>query len=370
MNIRRLVIVFVVVNVCAGQGVQSTASEQRLAPTSVYAVNSQLKNDKGKVAKDISGIACMPPSASKRLCVVIDDDGRNAQFATLEGATIAGGQKVPLIGKEPSETTVGQPPKGIACKGGIGKFKELDGEGVAIAKPYFYIAGSHGCSRKKAKFRLSTFILARFQVDDAGRVLDVSGKAVAPGALTPAVAETTYRLSEALRAAPGVGIYFGQDLMDENGLNVEAVAIAGDRLIAGLRAPVSEGGRAFLVSVSIDYLFAKDEPSPPRIDVTALPLGNGTGIRGLARLDDGRLLILVGPAQGQDAIPYSIWLTDLVSSAPPQQLGTLEAVEQDGESGKAEGILILGAEPNELRVGVLFDGLPNGAMRGYRVPLR
>jgi hypothetical protein len=54
------------------------------------------------------------------------------------------------------------------CSAGNGKFKDLDGEAVAYANSYFYVAGSHGCSRNSFKFHPSAFLLVRLPVDETG----------------------------------------------------------------------------------------------------------------------------------------------------------------------------------------------------------
>jgi Protein of unknown function (DUF3616) len=123
------------------------------------------------------------------------------------------------------------------------KSGDLDGEVVAYALPYFYIAGSHGCSRHSNKFHSSAFILARIpenQVTTAAidRTYSFDSSSVA----------TTYRLSEALAAISQIRPYFTRDLMSSNGLNVEGLAVAGGKLFAGLRAPTL-GGTHLAISV-------------------------------------------------------------------------------------------------------------------------
>src|SRR5262249_29164669 len=132
----------------------------------------------------------------------------------------------------------GVAPSGLGCTGGQASFKDLDGEAVSYAAPYFYIVGSHGCSRKKAKFRISTFLLTRLKVDAAGAVVGPVG--------------ASFRLSDALSQG-AFGAYFGKDL-DTGGLNVEGLAVIQDKLYAGLRAP-SLAGTAGIVVVSVAALF-------------------------------------------------------------------------------------------------------------------
>jgi Protein of unknown function (DUF3616) len=73
---------------------------------------------------------------------------------------------------------------------------------------------------------------------------------------------------------------------------LKAFAIKGGRLFAGFRAPTLENGRAAVLSVSLDYLFGEGRPDQKLFRV---PLGNAKGVRDLAPLDDG-ILILAGPS--------------------------------------------------------------------------
>src|SRR5262249_9607416 len=129
-----------------------------LEPVRKLHVESSLTDDDGEVATDISGMACMPSVSATRSCLVINDQDRSAQFVTIEGDRVIGGPRLPLIEKQPPDAIIGQEPREVDCSGGKAKFKDLDGEGVAFAESYYYVAGSHGCSRNKDKFRLSSFI--------------------------------------------------------------------------------------------------------------------------------------------------------------------------------------------------------------------
>src|SRR4051812_16041501 len=73
-----------------------------------------------------------------------------------------------------------------------GKFKNLDGEGVAYSEPYFYVVGSHGCARHEKKANLSSLILARVHVDSEGKMVGDGSTSV----------ETTYRLNDIFRNNP------------------------------------------------------------------------------------------------------------------------------------------------------------------------
>lgn len=305
-----------------------------------YAVDGHF-SDENEAATNLSGIACMPSEGvAPRRCLVIDDEEKFAQWATIDDQQhrITPGSRVPLIGGDPPEAAVGTRPD-ASCPDGPGGFKEFDGEAVAYAAPYFYVAGSHGCSRNSGKFRLSSFLLARVSPQDGGA----------------ATVDLTWRLGEALQDVAEVRPYFGKALTEANGLNIEGMAVIGDTLYAGLRAPSLEGS-AYLISVSLDALFAPGDLSAKPVP---LALGPNAGIRDLAALPDGRLLVLSGPAQEQPDVPASLFV------AKPLSAGSLQRLDiQIGVAGaKAEAAAIRDAGGGRLNVLVLYDGLPDGGPR-------
>jgi hypothetical protein len=233
------------------------AVAETLVPVGRLNADGDFAGKKGRTAEDVSGLACMPGPSGARRCLLINDEGGFAQFALIAENRITPGATLPIIGEAPAAATLGRPP-GPLCKA-PGAFAELDGEAVAYADGAFYVAGSHGCSRKKGEFRLSSFHLARIRVDAAG---SPSGGV-----------ELSYRLSDMLKLAGAAAPYFGRSLMQEDGLNIEGIAVTGETLWAGLRAP-SLGGRAFILAASLSALFAPGhEPAgvPPRL--IAVPVG-------------------------------------------------------------------------------------------------
>ena len=344
-----------------------------VTPLRAYAVEGVFQTAERPPARDLSGIACKPApeGAAQRLCVLINDSDRFAQVATLADGRITPGPTVALLGDQASPATVGAPPQGMACSAGEAGFSDLDGEAVAYAEPFFYVLGSHGCSRKR-EYRPSRFLLARVRLDDQGRAMDQSGHGAESSANALRLVETTFRLSEALRAAEPVGAHFGLDLGGPNGINVEGLAVLDGILYAGLRAP-SLDGQAFLVSTSATALFTSDAPLAAK--VLRLALGPDMGVRDLAPLPDGRLLVLAGPAQDQIEVDFALFALDLRDGGLTR-LATLDdpggtcTPRPRAVSGKPEAVLPLGFDENRLNVLILFDSLPNGAPCEYSVPLR
>jgi hypothetical protein len=251
------------------------------------------------------------------------------------------------------------------------EFKDFDGEAVAYAAPYFYVIGSHGCGRKHGAFHPSSFILARIRVDSQGRPVDAQGRQVSEAASGDAV-ETTYRISDLLQHPSAVSPFFGKRLEEVyNGLNIEGLAVVGDKLFVGLRAPSVEG-KAYIVGASLIDLFAPgNAPAAGKPEVIAIQLGPKTsrmGIRDLAPYKD-RLLVLAGPAQHQSDVSYSLFIVEPRRGVRPTPIAAIPDVIEDSKRLSAESLTILNAQDDELRILIMFDGPKNGEPREYRVSL-
>jgi hypothetical protein len=321
-----------------------------------------LTDDDGQEATNVSGISCQPADGGSNICLVIDDQGRLAQAAVIEGTKLRGGGKIKLIGKGgPPSDIVGKEPVVDECSEKAAKFKDLDGEAVAHYKQDFYVVGSHGCSRNSNKFRASSFILAR--VPDAVVAQAAAADPKSPDEKGPVA--TSYRLSEALLVAPRAKGFFARDLMTKNGLNVEGLAAVGGRLYVGLRAPVVNG-TTFLVDVDLDALFDAGRTIALGTEVREIELDflDGRGIRDLAVMGDGRLLVLSGPAQA-DAASFALHTFDPKTRAS-KRLGELGDVPS---GSKAEGIHVLAETPGKLEAVIVFDGSKSGGARRYSIGL-
>jgi Protein of unknown function (DUF3616) len=339
------------------------ASAEILSPIRTYQVTKPLTDDEGRVATNISGVACIPAATARSICLAIDDQGRFAQIVRVENGLVEAGVKLQLIGVKPSKDTVGRPPAQASCSGGVGKYKDLDGEAVAHSSSFFYVIGSHGCSRHRNQFHSSSFILARIpEASVVGASSDPTFAFDASSVLT------TYRLSEALAAIPPVQSYFTKDLRSANGLNIEGLVVSGEKLFAGLRAPTLDS-KAFVVTIDIDKLFDPVAPIGENdVSIILMPLGPGRGIRDLASLSSGQLLVLSGPAQEDDQLPFEIYVFNPLNGVSTL-LGTLSELTE-APAAKAEAIAVLSQQGNVVNVLVMFDGLKNGGPREYRLLLK
>lgn len=290
---------------------------------------------KDNIRESISGAACAP--VSPPACLVALDEQRNTEFFSISGKTIVPGPVMRLLRK----------------KEGGKKFKEIDAEGAAYADGYFYVMGSHGLSRKKAKFNPSSFFIFRFPVDPktGEATFKVSSKTIAPEI------ERSDRLREAIKTAPGaVGAYAEKPLGEgAGGVTLEGLAVAGNRLYLGFRGPSLEG-TAFIMDVDANAVFSVDDLS---VNMNDIALGADTGIRDLAAVSDG-LLVLAGPVQKKGSYSIHHW------GFQDQKLRKLLDLTMPDPDAKAETILLLAEQSDSYNVVVLYDGLLDGGPREYR----
>ncbi len=200
---------------------------------------------------------------------------------------------------------------------------------MAYADRTFYVVGSHGCSRHGGEYRPSSFLLAR----------------IPPGNGEAGTPKLSWRVADLLAAADEVAPYLGKPLdAGSSGLNIEGLAVVG--------------------SSTAELFKPGSEPTTSKPQLLAFAAGAQRGVRDLAPLADGRLLVLVGPAQEQD-VPYAILLLDPADPAGASELGQLPR----RKDAKAEARTVLAEGRDELRVLVGYDSVKNGGFEEYRLKL-
>lgn len=312
------------------------ASDREPVLTAGVTVAGQFGED-GEPSEDVSGLACdWQGDGEPTRCLMISDEGTEAQWVEFADNMLTAAGRFALFASALPRADFGTPPRGLCDEENLDQ-REFDGEAASFdGSGTYYLVGSHGCSRDSGELRPAQFLVAA--IDGATNDIRLS-----------------YRLSELLSAHPLLSGYFGASLHRANGLNIEGMAATGSRLIFGLRAPVIDG-MAYLFETMPGAIFGDRRLSPDDGLVVAIPLGADTGIRDLAALPDGRLLILSGPAQEQ-AVPYRIHLR-----SEDGALTTLETIDPPGE-GKAEALAVIGVDGGAVDVLVLFDSAANGAPR-------
>jgi hypothetical protein len=318
---------------CAGAEMAAAQAKLDPAPTTWTLKEDFKKNIEART--NLSGAACTTKTPPLNSCVIVNDEKKYAQFFSVDGTTIQPGKVIRLV----DEGAKGDP----------------DAEGAAYDNGFFYITGSHGRSRNHPeKNSAPSYVVFRFPVDK------VSG-------------QPTFEVSEdkvvgvepslRLRAAIKDKLFFVYDQpLGCNGANIEGIAVKDGRMYLGFRGP-SVDDSAFILSVDANAVFTDGQPLGQ--DLKQLKLGGDTGIRDLASVEGG-LLVLSGPVNDQAVAP-AVFLWNEKTEAL-KKLGEL-AIPEPLKGFKAETLLVLkdaGGEP--WRVLVMFDGPENGGPTEYLIP--
>ena len=196
-----------------------------------------------------------------------------------------------------------------------GPANEIDIEGLEIADGWLWVLGSHALKRRGPGKATGAEALARMaEVEDDGNrqflgrlPLADLGDGPEPVAQDGARRQAhvkfdrVARLKHWLAGDPHLGRFLDIPAK-ENGLDIEGIAVRGDRVWLGLRGPVLRGH-----AVVLELVFALDAAGnlkPARIDGRRryrkhLIDTGGAGIRDLA-LDGDDLLLLTGPTLAGD----------------------------------------------------------------------
>ncbi len=306
-------------------GLQPAASASPLpvaiAPAATWRIEPKL-TDK-KEAENISGIACSP--APKQTCVVVSDEqknGRYVRFASLGVKTIQAGRVLKLF-----------PP-------GLGK--EADTEAAAYASGKFYVIGSHGVAKKDPIYQPERYMLFRFPVD-ATNINQIES--------TNALETILASLPELKAAACGRTSTVPCRSLQDGGINIEGLAIHQEQAWIGLRAPVV-AGQGLVIKMSTKHLFSGETG---QVSLHKLALGEGRGIRDLARVNAG-FLVLTGKStpEEENEAPWSatvmFWRGDQQATIPIATLTNAASIE------KPEALLVLAEDNQNWRVLILGEG--------------
>jgi len=322
LKTRALISIFIFFILVASNALQAEDSE-------AWRIKGRLFGKNGKIATNVSGIACSSTQGFPRSCLLIDDNLQSAQIVTVRNGTIAAGGMIRLMSNKYK-----------------GERLELDGEGVAYADGYYYVMGSHGHPRD-SKHSLDP-------ISDADKVrakIAASSQIIRVAEQTTAVA-VTEKLRAIIAADPVLSPFLDRRL-ENNGLTIEGVAVKGGRLFAGFRGPSLDNGRVAILSVALGGLFGAESADPK---LYLLPLGNGQGVRDLTSYASG-FLVLAGPAAAGGG-NYGIYWWD---GASENTRLLRDLADVTGGKRKAEALLPLDVSSSGLRALIFFDRENQGA---------
>ena len=326
---------------------------------------AELKRKKQlQVRQSVSGVACALNAQQQRVCLLAFDEGAQGYFARLEGNA-----------SSPTLVPLTKPVTLIAGDG------ELDAEAAATDGRYFYVTGSHSPRRSDCSARPDSRHVVRFARDAN------TGLAAKPGAVKAAIsaviglaasmglqkgpsapagyADST-RLWAIMQAQPELAPFVAESkcMGDQGAVNIEGMAVQGERLYFGFRGPVADGA-ATVLSVDTEALFDPAGRADPKAVVTTVALGAHTGIRDMVAVTGG-FLLLTGPDDeraSQKTVAFSVWFWDGVSrqARALAQLDTQPvSLRSCDNEVKPEAITVLQETALGYRLMVLSDGLCDG----------
>lgn len=302
-----------------------------------------------KTRQSVSGLACNLNAAKQRVCLVVFDEGTQARYATVLNGSL-------------------QPwPDRVEFPGMAG---ELDAEAAATDGRYVYVAGSHSAKRSDCSSNPNSRHLIRLGIDTGtGRVVSAGSADTgrlwllmqAQNELTAHVGERKCLGSDMVPKAP--------ELVGQQGINIEGLAVKDGRLYLGFRGPVINGV-ARVMTLNADALFAGADAQPA---ITSLALGERRGIRDMVAVSDG-VLLLVGPDDDSTATGWAVYRW---SGKPdkalvhPKPLATLDVsrvkLRPCDDTLKPEAITVLEETPLAYKLLVLSDGMCDGGALAFTV---
>lgn len=257
---------------------------------------------------------------------------------------------------------------------------EVDVEGLDYSDGYLWVIGSHSSKRKKVKTAADKFkvegkelkqvkreenryLLARIPVNESGEIDNESPQRAwlkrdgSSNSLTKALATDEYLdLGQAMAdddadSLPGKEFYSCLP-SKENGLDVEGLAVRGNKIAIGLRGPVLRG-IAILLEIEVEAgsdreLNLKPIGSDSRQYKRHFLDLDGRGIRELCWEENrDSLLILAGPTMDLDGT-HSLFRLDnpfgledkSLSSQKNQQLKYLGDIPHGPQKDRAEGLAL------------------------------
>lgn len=287
--------------------------------------------------EDLSGIASLDGTH----CLLGSDELAAAQAGTIDrkAMTITAGALVPLI-ENPS-----------------GKKMEIDIESVAVSRKdnCYFVTGSHGTGKKKGEFDPTRASVFRIPCDPATGEPEKDG--IQRASLLPWLEKSAEFKN------------FVRQPLQLNGFNIEGLTYSDGKLWFGVRGP-NVLGNTYVIETTPESLFGR---GVPECKAHALPVGQARGIRELAAVRDG-FIILTGNASAeaskkfptsQARLPdnsFDLFLWRPGQTPETQSIGTLPL-----PAAKAEAILVLEDGEKYVDILVLFDGEKEGAPRSYRL---
>jgi len=245
----------------------------------------------------------------------------------------------------------------LLFKGNKQHGKEMDIEGLAAEGNKIYVVGSHSSKRKKIKkdkkyeknrekFHANNIAEERNRDWLYRLTIDVQGKEISKEKITLREIIANDPILKAFRNIPG----------KENGVDIEGLSVKEEWLYIGFRAPVFRENYVPVMKLKFDN---------PESTYELLYINlNGRGIRGMASVSDG-FLIVAGPV-GDSSSSYQLyhWNGKDVIPGKDREVADTGNIRMLGEihppkHGKAEGIVTIQEKSNMYHLVIVYDGVKN-----------
>ncbi|MDN5204657.1 DUF3616 domain-containing protein [Fulvivirgaceae bacterium BMA10] len=239
---------------------------------------------------------------------------------------------------------------------------EVDIESIANEGDVYYVLGSHAAKRKKVRPLKKTYAENRKRLTEVvpsgnDRNQLMRFRLGTDGSLKSKIER--FDITSILDRDVVLSVF--KDIPSkENGIDIEGLAVYEETLFFGFRGPVIRGNYVPILIAKLDNL--------SNYEIRYINL-NGLGVRDMARVENG-FLIIAGPVSdmqssfhiyywdGEDGIPGNDR-----EFTPAQSLGKIPV---PGDS-KAEGLTILEETNTHYDVIIVYDGIDLNQLNVYRI---
>ncbi len=250
----------------------------------------------------------------------------------------------------------------ILFTGDKGNGKELDIEGIAVEGNYIYVVGSHSSRRQTVKSGKS-YKTNRKTFNDK-KIDDETNRDWLYRLKVNSQIQVTEKKKITLRniiRQHKVLKTFSRIPSKENGIDIEGIAVVNDWIYAGFRGPVFRNNYVPVLKFKFD--------DPENTASLLWVLFGGGGIRDMAKVDDGFLIISGPVGDGPGAYAVHHWDgRDMIPGKKREQAEIGKMIKlgeiDPPDGGKAEGILVIDEnDSGSYKFIVVFDGVENGGAK-------
>lgn len=240
---------------------------------------------------------------------------------------------------------------------------ELDIEGLARRQQTYYVLGSHSRRRPRVKtsrsYNRNRKNLLASSIGAGGARTKIYRFQLDPGKGNPPARVEHISLGRLFEQHPVLAPFVSLP-SKENGIDIEGIALEGERLVLGFRGPRLRGGWVPVLKLPFS--------SPQTAELLFVHL-NGRGIRDMVAVDDG-FLVLAGPV-GDSPLSFQLYHwngRDCLPGKGSPGGRTLLLGEVPAPAGASpEALVLLETQQRAYRLLLLDDGIKNGRPRIYRI---